>query len=110
VSPNRWNFYLPVGLGAPRPEWKPKRLIRLGFVPGSNETAFDFVGPAQVVRSAHLIPNTGICLGSCHQIHAATVIARGIKEPDDDWQLYICSNVGIAAIILPLLTSTNTCL
>ena len=40
----------------PRPGWKAKRLHRIGFVPGTNETAFGFLDPAQVVWAVHLIP------------------------------------------------------
>ena len=55
----------------PRPGWKAKHLIRLGFVPRNDETAFGFIDPAQVIRSIHLIR-----LGTHHQIHSTKVSYR----------------------------------
>ena len=40
----------------PRPGWNAKRLIRLGFVSGNDESAFGFLDPSQVIRAIHLIP------------------------------------------------------
>jgi len=71
----------------PRPGWKTKRLISLGFVPGNDETAFGFIDPAQVIRSVHLIP--AFAWGhTANYIPQKSVIARGTKGPDDDWQFY----------------------
>jgi hypothetical protein len=64
-----------------------KRLFRLGFVPGNNEMAFGFIDPAQVIRSVHLIP--AFAWGHVTKfLPQQSVIARGAKEPNDDWQLY----------------------
>jgi hypothetical protein len=41
---------------SPKPGWRAKRLIQLGFVPGNGPDAFGFIDPAQVIRSLHLIP------------------------------------------------------
>jgi hypothetical protein len=70
--------------------WKAKRLICLGFVPGNDETAFGFLDPTQVIRSIHLIP--AFAWGRATKyLPQRSVIARGIKEPEDDWQLYYVS-------------------
>ena len=58
-EPQRMEFLFVRWFGhdlTPRPGWKAKRLIRLGFVPGNDKTAFGFLDPAQVIRSIHLIP------------------------------------------------------
>jgi hypothetical protein len=71
----------------PQPGWKKKRLICIGFVPGNDETAFGFIDPTQVIQSVHLIP--AFAWGHAMKyLPERSVIARGIKEPDDDWQLY----------------------
>jgi len=69
------------------PGWKAKRLLRLGFVPGNDETAFGFLDPTQVIRAVHLIP--AFTWGHVTKyLTQRSVIARGLKEPDEDWQLY----------------------
>ena len=71
----------------PVPGWKVKCLLRVGFVPGNDESAFGFLDPAQVVRSVHLIP--AFVWGHVTKyLPGSSPIARGLKEPDDDWQLY----------------------
>jgi hypothetical protein len=57
----------------PRPGWKAKRLIRLGFVPGNDGSAFGFLDPSQVIRAVHLIPafpGVGLQQSTCkdHQL------------------------------------------
>jgi hypothetical protein len=89
-EPQRMEFLFVRWFGrdpTPRSGWKAKRLIRLGFVPGNDETAFGFIDPAQVIRSVHLIPV--FAWGhTTKYIPQKSVIARGTKEPDNDWQLY----------------------
>jgi hypothetical protein len=70
----------------PKPGWKAKRLIRLGFVPGNDEVAFGFLDPAQVIRSIHLVP--AFHWGLVTKYLPRSVIARGPVNPDEDWQLY----------------------
>ncbi len=71
----------------PKPGWKAKRLICLGFVPGNDEAAFEFLDPAQVIRSVHLIP--AFAWGHVNKyLPQQSVIAHGINKPNDDWQLY----------------------
>jgi hypothetical protein len=71
----------------PQPGWKSRRLIRLGFVPGNDGSAFGFLDPNQVIRAIHLIP-------AFHWGRVTTKylprspIARGIDDPDHDWQLF----------------------
>ena len=48
----------------PEPGWKAKRLLRLGFVPGNDETVFGFLDPAQVIRAVHFWPLSGVMLPS----------------------------------------------
>ena len=49
--------------------------------------AFDFIDPAQVIRSVHLI--LAFAWGHAMKyLPKRSVIAHGIKEPDEDWQLY----------------------
>ena len=68
----------------PQPGWC---LICLGFVPGNDGSAFGFLDPNQVIRAIHLIP-------AFHWGRVTTKylprspIARGIDDPDHDWQLY----------------------
>ena len=89
-EPQRMEFLFVRWFGrdrTPRPGWKTKRLIRLGFVPGNDETAFGFIDPTQVIRSVHLIP--AFAWGHTTEfIPQKSVIARGTKEPEQDWQLY----------------------
>ena len=71
----------------PQPGWKSRRLIRLGFVPGNDGSAFGFLDPNQVIRAIHLIP-------AFHWGRVTTKylprspIACGMDDPDHDWQLY----------------------
>ena len=75
----------------PNPGWKAKRLFRLGFVPRNDEMAFGFIDPIQIIRSVHLIP--AFSWGHVTKyIPQQSIIARGTKEPNDDWQLYYVVN------------------
>jgi len=90
-EPQRMEFLFVRWFGrdlTPRPGWKAKRLIRLGFVPGNDEGAFGFIDLAQVIRSVHLIPAFAWGHTNKYLSGQQSVIARGVNEPDDDWQLY----------------------
>jgi len=90
-DPQRMEFLFVRWFGrdlSPKAGWKTKRLLRLGFVPGNDETAFGFVDPAQVIRSVHLIPAFAWGHTDKHLSGQKSVIARGINKPEDDWQLY----------------------
>ena len=71
----------------PKPGWKAKRLIHLGFVPGNDGSAFGFLDPAQVIRAVHLIPAFRWGRVTTKYLPQSQ-IARGIKDPDTDWQLF----------------------
>jgi len=71
----------------PRPGWKAKRLIRLGFVPGNDGSAFGFLDPSQVIRAVHLIPAFHWGRVTTKYLQRSP-IARGNEKPDEDWQLY----------------------
>jgi hypothetical protein len=89
-DPQRMEFLFVRWFGrdlTPRPGWKEKCLFWLGFVPGNDETAFGFLDPAQVIRSVHLIPAFAWGHATKYLLERS-IIARGMKEPDDDWQLY----------------------
>jgi hypothetical protein len=90
IEPQRMDFLFVRWFGrdpSPRPGWKAKQLIRLGFVPGNDGSAFGFLDPSQVIRAVHLIP-------AFHWGRVTTKylprspIARGTKNPDEDWQLH----------------------
>lgn len=86
----------------PRPGWKAKRLFRLGFVPGNDGAAFGFLDPNQVIRSVHLIPAFKWGRVTTKYLPRSP-IARGMKDPDSDWQLYYISMF----VFLISKTSTN---
>ena len=71
----------------PVPGWKSKRLLRLGFISGNDDAAFGFLDPAQVLRAVHLIP-TFVWGRVTKYLPGSSPIARGLKDPDNDWQLY----------------------
>ena len=73
----------------PTPGWKTKRLHRLAFVPGNGEQAFGFINPSQIIRAVHLIP--AFKWGKVTDLLAKSIIARGILDPVQDWQLYYVS-------------------
>ena len=90
-DPQRMEFLFVRWFGrdmTPKAGWKTKRLLRLGFVPGNDETAFGFVDPAQVIRSVHLMPAFAWGHTNKYLSGKTSVIARGVNEPDEDWQLY----------------------
>lgn len=47
--------------------WGPSKLDRLRFPPMKNSDSFDFLDPADVVRSCHIVPT--FRLGRCHKDH-----------------------------------------
>jgi len=88
-EPKQMNFLFVRWFGrdpTPRPGWKSKRLVRLGFVPGNDGSAFGFLDPTQVIRAVHLIP--AFHWGRVTKYLPQSPIARGKENPDDDWQLY----------------------
>lgn len=88
-EPHRMEFLFVrwFGRDMTHPGWKAKRLIRLGFVPGNDKTAFGFVDPAQVIRAVHLIP--AFTWGHTTKYLPSSPIARaGYPNKDEDWQLY----------------------
>ncbi|KAJ3512102.1 hypothetical protein NLJ89_g3716 [Agrocybe chaxingu] len=88
-EPQRMEFLFVRWFGrdfTPRPGWKTKRLLRVGFVPGNEATAFGFLDPAQVVRAVHLIP--AFAWGKVTKFLARSVIARSATDPIEDWQLF----------------------
>ena len=90
-QPQRMEFIFVRWFGrdlTPEPGWKAKRLLRLGFVPGNDASAFGFLDPAQVIRAVHLIPAFAWGHTTKYLPGQRSVIARGLKEPDEDWQLY----------------------
>ena len=73
----------------PTAGWKTKRLHRLAFVPGNSEQAFGFINPSQIIRAVHLIP--AFKWGKVTELLTKSVIARGLSDPVQDWQLYYVS-------------------
>jgi hypothetical protein len=63
--------------------WKRKRLHRLGFM--SDDGAFGFLDPNQIIRGVHLIP--GFALGRT-SMYLGPSIARQDSENDKDWYRY----------------------
>jgi hypothetical protein len=107
-EPKQMNFLFVRWFGRdsdPRPGWKAKRLIRLGFVPGNDGSAFGFLDPSQVIRAVHLIP-------AFHWGRVTTKylpkspIARGNENPDEDWQLYY---IGMYVLLSYLFSSIYLC-
>ncbi|TRM55442.1 hypothetical protein BD626DRAFT_596884 [Schizophyllum amplum] len=68
--------------------WRHKRLHRVGFVPGDDSNAFDFVNPAVVVRATHLIP--AFATGLTSSLLAESRLARRADEENSDyWWYYV---------------------
>ncbi|KAF8129643.1 hypothetical protein K438DRAFT_1644502, partial [Mycena galopus ATCC 62051] len=63
------------------------RLPKVGFVPESDEYAFGFLYPAQVIRGLHLIPNFA---GGCTTLLLSTVGKTAARPENDteDWETY----------------------
>ncbi|KAJ3002471.1 hypothetical protein NUW54_g5831 [Trametes sanguinea] len=93
TNPEGFDFLLvdPGGLGGD-PEWESgwiaKRLERIGFVPQSDEGAFDFLDPADVIRGCHLIP--AFAEGRTRSLLGPSMLARHASEPQDDsdWERF----------------------
>jgi hypothetical protein len=68
--------------------WNRRRLHRLGFLHDSDEGAFGFLDPNEVIRAAHLIP--GFAYGRTTEILGHS-IARQDYENDEDWQYFYVS-------------------
>ncbi|KAI9059487.1 hypothetical protein FKP32DRAFT_1657872 [Trametes sanguinea] len=69
-----------------RSGWEAKRLDRVGFVPESDEGAFDFVDPADVIRACHLIP--AFAEGRTTSLLGPSSLARTPSENHEDWERY----------------------
>ncbi|KAF5348418.1 hypothetical protein D9757_014394 [Collybiopsis confluens] len=65
--------------------WKSRRLPQVGFVDGSDDGAFGFLDPAQVIRAVHLLPN--FKEGRVSTILGPSM-ARRADEEDQDYQQY----------------------
>ncbi|KAF5378621.1 hypothetical protein D9757_009547 [Collybiopsis confluens] len=65
--------------------WKSRRLPQVGFVDGSDDGAFGFLDPAQVIRAVHLLPN--FKEGRVSTILGPSM-ARRADEEDQDYQRY----------------------
>ncbi|KAI9067490.1 hypothetical protein FKP32DRAFT_1673036 [Trametes sanguinea] len=68
-----------------RSGWDAKRLDRVGFVPASDEGAFGFLDPSDVIRACHLIP-------AYHEGRTRTLLGHSpLSQPsgaEDDWERY----------------------
>ncbi|KAF5366078.1 hypothetical protein D9757_012372 [Collybiopsis confluens] len=76
----RWYGSLPQ-----RPCWKSRRLPQIGFVDSSDDEAFGFVDPTQVIRAVHLLPNFEV---GKYSMMLGPSIARRADEEDMDYLRY----------------------
>ncbi|KAG2336123.1 hypothetical protein BDR05DRAFT_897160, partial [Suillus weaverae] len=71
--------------------WAAKRLPRVGFYDGNDESAFGFLDPDLVIRGVQLIP-------AFQHKHTSTLlgpsIARQAADKDEDWDWY-CVNMSV---------------
>ncbi|KAJ6582167.1 hypothetical protein B0H19DRAFT_927963 [Mycena capillaripes] len=65
--------------------WKAKRLHRLGFIDSTDDGAFGFLDPAEVLRGAHIIP--AFHHGLTSDLLPKS-IARRAEENDEDYVYY----------------------
>lgn len=65
--------------------WKTRRLHRVGFIESTDNEAFGFLDPAQVIRATHLIP--AFHYGRTKDLLPKS-IARQASEKDQDWMFY----------------------
>ncbi|KAF5355388.1 hypothetical protein D9757_014614 [Collybiopsis confluens] len=68
-----------------RPCWKSRRLPQIGFVDSSDDEAFGFVDPTQVIRAVHLLPNFEV---RKYSMMPGPSIARRADEEDMDYLQY----------------------
>ncbi|KAI8973085.1 hypothetical protein BD414DRAFT_425210 [Trametes punicea] len=89
LQPRRMEF-LHVRWFGRDPEWQSgwavKRLERIGFVPQTDDDAFGFLDPADVIRGCHLIPAFAEGHTSC--LLGASLLARSISDGHQDWERY----------------------
>ncbi|KJA15203.1 hypothetical protein HYPSUDRAFT_194556 [Hypholoma sublateritium FD-334 SS-4] len=64
-----------------------KRLYRLEFIPSSEDDAFGFLDPDEIIRGSHLIP--GFHYGSTEDLLKGNTVAREEGELDDWRYLYV---------------------
>lgn len=65
--------------------FRAKRLHRLGFIDSTDDGAFGFLDPNEIIRAVHLIP--AFTHGKTTEFLGPS-IARQPKENDEDWQLF----------------------
>jgi hypothetical protein len=68
-----------------RSGFKVKRLHRVGFIDSTDEGAFGFLDPNEIIRAVHLIP--AFRHGKTFELLGPS-IARQPKEEDEDWRLF----------------------
>lgn len=64
-----------------------KRLYRVEFVPSSDDDAFGFLDPDEVIRASHIIP--AFHYGATEELLSGTTVARDEREIDDWKCLYV---------------------
>ncbi|KAI0362804.1 hypothetical protein OH77DRAFT_89642 [Trametes cingulata] len=69
-----------------RSGWTAKRLDRVGFVPESDDGAFDFLDPDDVIRGCHLIP--AFAEGHTAALLRPSSLSRPESESDQDWERF----------------------
>ncbi|KAH7916910.1 hypothetical protein BV22DRAFT_986695, partial [Leucogyrophana mollusca] len=66
-----------------------RRLHRVGFVPDDDDDAFGFIDPADIIRSAHLIP--AFAHGKTDALLPGCSVARDSRfdvDKTSDWQYF----------------------
>jgi hypothetical protein len=89
TKPQRFNFLFVRWFGRElnhQAGWKSKRLHRIGFVDGDDDTAFGFLDPQEVIRGVHLIP--AFKYGQTTTLLPPSTTARVSSEKDQDWLCY----------------------
>lgn len=66
--------------------WKSKRLHRIKFVGGDDDTAFGFLDPQDVIRGVHLIPV--FHYGKTSDLLPPSGTARPGSDNDEDWKYF----------------------
>lgn len=69
--------------------WKAQHLHRVGFVDGSDTSAFGFLDPQAVIRGVHLIP--AFAYGRTRELLPPSSLGRVLSEDDEDWQKFYVS-------------------
>ncbi|KAI0357196.1 hypothetical protein OH77DRAFT_141434 [Trametes cingulata] len=69
-----------------RSGWAAKRLDRVGYVPESDDGAFDFLDPDDVIRGCHLIP--AFAEGRTSSLLGPSALSRPSSNHDEDWERF----------------------